>query len=87
MPSTIQIARRVSRTLKMPVEYGRIPYTLLWVSAISIAIGSIALVGAALFAPSEGIIALRILNPAMLLAPLALTWGEIKTIRFRHHAS
>jgi hypothetical protein len=77
----------VSRTLKIPAEYGRIPYALLWVAAVSIAIGSIALVVASLFEPSQGIVAIRILNPAMLLAPLAVTWGEIKTIGSTRHAS
>jgi hypothetical protein len=75
------------RSLRMPEEYRRIPYALLWVSTVSIAIGLPALVAASLFAPSEGIVAIRILNPAMLLAPLAVTWGEVKTIGFARHAS
>jgi hypothetical protein len=73
-----------ARSLQVPVEYSGIPFLLLFISAASIVVGFAAFVVLAVTEARQDIIAVRILNSAMLLAPLAVTWGELKS--FGSHA-
>ena len=70
------------KTFSPPIAYSGVPYFLLCLSAISLVLGVIALV-AVNFLPREYyMLAIRTLNPSMLLAPLAITWAELKSLKF-----
>lgn len=74
------------RGLNVPAAYTGVPHVLLCLSAVSLVLGAIALVAAALLPPDYFMVAIRILNPAMLLAPLAIAWGELKSLGSRSSA-
>ncbi|KAB0577783.1 hypothetical protein F7Q92_16070 [Ideonella dechloratans] len=75
------------RRFNIPNAYSGVPYALLCLSAVSLVAGVIALVAVTLFPLGDLMVAIRILNPAMLLAPLAIAWGEIKSIGSSNQAS
>ena len=65
----------------VPAAYSGAPHILLCLSSVSLVLGVIALTVVAFLPPGNLIVAIRILNPAMLLAPLAITWGELRSLK------
>lgn len=74
------------RRFNVPASYSGVPYVLLCLAAASLVLGAIALVLVVLSPPGHFMVAIRILNPAMLLAPLAIAWGELKSLGSRSNA-
>jgi hypothetical protein len=73
-----------ARSLHVPVEYNGVPFVLILISAASIVLGLATFTVLAVVDSHQDIIAVRILNPAMLLAPLVVAWVELKS--FGSHA-